>query len=809
MLRQTPSFILLLFYFILPVVTFSQSDGNILTITAKIKSQRDSVFTGSLSLINGKDSSLIKSAFLSGGSVLIQTERKEKILLRISANNYHDTLVVIRADTDESFFDAGTIYLQLKTQEQEAVTVRAKIPLFEQKPGGLVQVNVQKTMLAASNNILEVLSKSPNIQVKDKSISVVTKGEAALFLNGKLITPERLASIPVTQIDKIRIITNPGPKYDAAGKAVIDIITLLNPSEGWQGVISQNLTFARHPIYTSSYNVHYRKNRWSLMADYGLNLGKDWNKRTNTRTIENGIYSFNSVYNHEENTRLTNISGYRFGVEYATRKNNSFSIQYDGLYHMYDLDIGTANNARQSNTNDFTYITTFNDGQTLNNNNAVSLNFSGSSGKSGSSFFAGVQYSFFKTRLYDLISEKIFKNNLLAGNALRKNDGRNDIEIFSYQTDYSRPLKNGGLLEAGLKYAHVQSSGRILFSTKRDGDDIFIPDPVFSNNFTYAEKIPAGYLQYSKTAGKEKKLKYNLGMRAELTDAKGFSARQNKNIIDSSYFNLFPSLSLNYAPGGRWNYDFSYAARINRPLYQDLDPFIWYLDSLSSFQGNPNTRPELTHSLEAVIAYRSYSLKAGYSHTRNAFRFIAQKGSNGPNTIVISKANIERLNSYFVTLLVPFEGKWWSTTNSVSLTLNKVVNTPMNFSVINSPIPQLYIYSFHKIKIPRVVNVETTFEYAGKTDDGIFRISPAYSFSLGLAKPLLNGRLITRALFSDVARTYREKGAARIGEITNTYDKKLNTFFARASIIYFFGKLQNVRYANKGVGKEQIDRVKQ
>ncbi|WP_235830880.1 TonB-dependent receptor [Flavobacterium ustbae] len=105
------------------------------------------------------------------------------------------------------------------------VVIKNQPSLLKYGADGNIDVNVNGTVLATSSSVNELLSRVPNVVVADGEISVLGKGEVIIYLNGVLINYDRFSAIPVSQIQKIEVISNPSARYDAEGKAVINIIT--------------------------------------------------------------------------------------------------------------------------------------------------------------------------------------------------------------------------------------------------------------------------------------------------------------------------------------------------------------------------------------------------------------------------------------------------------------------------------------------------------------------------------------------------------------------------------------------------------
>lgn len=127
--------------------------------------------------------------------------------------------------TTPSLSDLDSVVFKQDQNQLNEVVVKSQPSLVKYGTNGNLDVHVNGTVLATSSSVSELLSRVPNVVVADGEISVLGKGEAIIYLNGILINYERFAAIPVSQIQKIEVISNPSSRYDAEGKAVINIIT--------------------------------------------------------------------------------------------------------------------------------------------------------------------------------------------------------------------------------------------------------------------------------------------------------------------------------------------------------------------------------------------------------------------------------------------------------------------------------------------------------------------------------------------------------------------------------------------------------
>jgi hypothetical protein len=773
------------------------------SIQAEVKDSKGDLLFGNIIALSHTDSTLIKGNYFVDGKAMLSGIEQKEILLKITSIGYVDTLFVVNNAENAKSLDLGVIVLQERTLELGGVEIVGSIPLFEPSDNGGLMVNVQNTILESSTSVLEILTKSPNVIVSGSTVMVVGRGEAILYLNGKRITFEQLAAIPVQSVEKVEIISNPSAKYDAEGRAVINIILKPNPREGFEVGIVQNVIFAKHFLYAPALTVNYRKGKFSLSGNYSLTLGKDWNESEYRRGIQTGSGLYSSTNFGEENTRLTYVGNHSLGAAYQINSRHNVSIEYSGLYNIFDLDV-QGNNTVISPSAVNNNLNIRNNGQTINLNNSLSFNYNGTIDSLGSTIFVGAQSSRFRNNLFDLIDERIYQNDVLINAAERNNVGFNNIALNTIQIDFSKKFKNSSRLDFGAKYGDVENQSKIDLYSRSEGSE-FTLLPQFSNDFKYRELIPAIYAQWNGSL--REKINYSIGARSEYSMITGFSATLNQMVLDTTYFNVFPNASLHYTHSEKWSYALAYTSRINRPKYQDLDPFLWYNDSLTSVQGNPFLIPELVNGGEASVQMKSYSLKMGYFHSLNPSRFMVFPGNAGDGSVVMQRANLQMKHSFVSTLSLPFKYKFYRSFNTISLTFDKYQDNRPEF-VVGAISPQLYVYSYNQFKIKKWFNLEVIVDYEGSRNDGIFKDDHRYSLSVGLSKYLMNGDLTLRFLANDVLRTYRETGSATIGQITTNYDRRLNTNFYRFSVVYFFGRLKEVNYSNQNTGAGELDRIK-
>ncbi|MFB9077584.1 hypothetical protein ACFFWB_09285 [Flavobacterium procerum] len=237
----------------------------------------------------------------------------------------------IKKVTDKSFYSDDVLFGKVlkpaqdtiitkekKDNELNEVVVKSQASLIKYGPNGNSVVNVNGTVLASSSSVNELLGRVPNVVITEGEISVLGKGEAIIYLNGVLINYDRFASIPVSQIQKIEVIANPSSRYDAEGKAVINIITKQNIESGIMGTANQHTTVSKFggTSYNSLIDFSYSKGKFSFITNYGLQLGRNRELLYTTRTRPNPDEYLKSELATDWKRRFNNYSNFGFGLQY-------------------------------------------------------------------------------------------------------------------------------------------------------------------------------------------------------------------------------------------------------------------------------------------------------------------------------------------------------------------------------------------------------------------------------------------------------------------------------------------------------------
>ena len=758
---------------------------------------------GNIILLSVKDSSIIKGDVFLSGQFKITGISESTTLLKITSLGFEDYFQSINKNETDTLIDIGVVQLKTNTNLKE-VEVVSKLPLFE-RDGERVKVNVENSVLSNAGTILDVLKKSPTVMIDNNdNVSVFGKGNAIIYLDGQLIaSADILKTISSTEIKEIEIISNPSAKYDASGKAVINIITKKNNLEGYNGNLIHNTLYGKNLFTYSGLRFNYKRKKWSTFISYGFPHGKDWSSDEYFRSIKSNDSTFTVMKNKIETiNNQTNSNNYRAGITYHIDSAKSISIQYNGFYSQNKNKISNINDIYKNDIPELA-IQTNTTQKPLTINNTANINFTKKLDSLDSEFSATAQYGNFISKSLDDITQQL-STGIYPNIQMKRSTGLNNIQIFTGQMDLNKSFNKKWKLETGLKDSYITNNSKINFENYSSSGE-WISDTSYVNGFNYNENILAGYtqLRYSKN-----KVNARIGLRAEYTKSEGFSKTTNTQVINREYVNLFPSAYFGYDFTKDLNTSITYSSRINRPSFQDMDPFINYIDSLSSFRGNPYLLPAYTHSVEASLIYmKEASLTFSYSRTNGAMNLVVDKLNDGSDAFIATTKNLNFSETYSAGITIPYELSWWTTYNYFGYLVNSF-SYNSGGSVINNTKPMFYMYLYDEFRVKKFFSLEVTFEYTSAGVDGIFTFEPFYNLSANIKKTFFKDKLTLRVIANDILTTAYNRGSSNVEGYDVNYISREQTHYFVLALNYRFGKLKANDYRDKTVNQEEYDRIK-
>ncbi|MCC6288230.1 MAG: TonB-dependent receptor [Chitinophagaceae bacterium] len=760
------------------------------------------VEAATVSLIATKDSAVVKVEVTDkNGRFEIASAKQGVFLLLVSAvgfeKQYKGPFQLGNTKTD---IDAGTITLQAAPKDLKAVVVTAKKPLIEQKIDKLV-VNVDAAPTNAGATAMEVLEKSPGISVdNDGNISLKGKGGVIVMMDGKptYLSAADLANLlkntAASSIDQIEIMTQPSSKYDAAGNAgIINIKTKKSLKSGLNGSItvggslgffSKGDAVYVNPRSQNSLNFNYRKNKINIFGNYNPNFNKGRNELNIKRNFYNTDGSLNSGADLTTSFRgRNNNHSVKLGADYFIDKKNVVGMVFTGFGFFGRPDPSTITNIYNpdGSLQSGLYSTAANNMKFR--NYTANVNYKHSFDSTGKELSVDLDYV-----KYDNVSDMLLTtyprdyNDKLGDPVLLKGHLPSNINIYSAKADYTHPLKGDAKIEAGIKSTLVKNDNMVDYSRETGGG--WMPD-ARSNHFLYEENINAAYVNLGKKFNE--KWSGQVGLRAENTNTKG---RQviNDSSFTRHYTNLFPTAFVSYAVDKNNQLTLSYSRRVNRPNYENLNPFTFFLDSLTYKKGNPYLLPQFTHNVELSHNLKGkYIFTVNYSRTTDVISEIIRQNPD-EKTIFATTENISTFRNMGLSVTAPFKWSAWFNTNVFANFYNNHYKGMYNADPIDLAYTAYMVNITNSFTIAKGFSAELSGFYRSKSVDQLLVIDPMYQMSIGLQKSLLKDKATLRLNFRDPFGWQKFAGVSRYGDVDVTIRNRWDTRQVSASLTYRFGK---------------------
>jgi len=593
-------------------------------------------------------------------------KKHQGVTLKLTSLGYEDLVVKFPLNESAAAIQHfGEIKLSPKSKNLQSVQVSGNQRVIEMNDGNIV-FNVSKSISAQGTNALELLARAPGVSVgSDNSISLNGKAGASILIDGKMTylsngeVAELLKTMSSSNIRSIEIINSPGAKYDAAGTAgIINVKTLKSTVEGLNMSLTTGLNYGVYFRNSQDLSINYRKNRFNLYGTYSHFLGYYSYLYGGDRVQEGRFYN-----SFTDDVDKRNKIGSRLGADFVINKNSTVGVLLNGNFLFGGGITDTRTEIGLASTNlveqTLTAINDYYAQGTQRYNLNVNYKYEDTLGRV---LNVDADYGSFtkragnlQTNRYTLADETVLSNNLY-----RSLNGI-DITLGAVKLDYNSNLWKGKL-ETGVKYSTVSSSNNSRFLEVQQAGEAL--DPSRSNQFSFGEKISSGYFNYKKQFGKWQ-LQGGLRMEHSASTGKLEQISQisgNQQQIDRNYTNLFPFFSASLTASPSNSFSISYSKRIDRPAYQSLNPFIYLLDELSFWQGNPFLKPQISHRGLIQYVHKSATI-IGLSYTYTNDFSVEVTDTIGASKIVMIPRNIGNQQHLALTLtqsLKPFN--WWEIT---------------------------------------------------------------------------------------------------------------------------------------------------
>lgn len=681
------------------------------------------------------DSTLVKGVVTDhSGEFILENIMPGSFLISASMVGY-STNFSTRISLENADIILPEIILEEVATELNELVVKGEKQVFEQMMDRLV-INVGSSVTSSGSTILDVLQKSPGIVVNRQNNSIIMNGKSGvrIMINEKImqvpldVLVQMLDGMNASNVEKIELITTPPAEYDAEGNAgIIHIVTKGNEEYGTHGALGLTLGYRWAETLGGNFNIGHRKQKFLYFMDYSILKNHNLHIMRMDRQIwsDDVARSVNS-YSHRENiTKQQNLNA---GLEWKISKSTFLNILFTAYKRKWELDAHTKD--FNQTTTDSTVVTDMEiDELNLWQSAAISLGLQTKINPKNEINF-NLDYLY-----YHNDNPSYYNNNIFYEQYNIKEVSKIDlkkstpIHFFIAKADYQSIFSPSFSWETGFKAVTSTLDNDVL--TRRDVNDEWSTDPIFTSFSNFIEHVASGYISTIWKA--ERQWQLNSGLRYEYTYT-SINTPVRKNLVKRNYGYLFPSISLIKNLDIEKGIQISYSRRITRPTYNDMAPFVFFWGPNTFSTGNTSLYPAIADAVTAGYHNKQWVISLQISRSLNEITFLQPEVDNQSNILTYRSQNLKYLNtvgltsSYSVTL-----APWWEVQSNLTAQyqIARTSHLPNN---VNLYLYGLNINLVNLVRLPKGFSIEISGMYQSKSLSGISQFLPLGSLNAGIQK---------------------------------------------------------------------------
>jgi len=497
--KQTNKILLLItgFIFCLPLINQAQIQGKY------HDTYNEPILFATILLINENDSALVTGVQgTEEGTFSITNFKPGKYLIKASAVGYKTVVSKpFEIISSKDHYHVEPLIAREDVTHLAEVEVIAKKPIYEQQVDRLV-INVEKSITSAGTTALEVLEKSPGVNVNRQNKSILLGGRegVVVMINGKesrmpvSAAIEMLNVMSSENVKKIELITTPPAKYEAEGDAgIINIVLKKDDDFGTNGTYTLGAGLGADGKLNGSITLNHHVNKINIFGTYSYSYDNTYQEFDMWRqTQDNGsVYETNSQGLREP---VINFHNVRFGFDYTVSSKTVIGFLGTGYSNDWKLDalnlidysqdglVTSKVNQYMEESNVWThYMGNFNLQHTFAADKVLEINLD------------YLHYYDDNPSHYDI--------HYLDGNSVPTSEEEiavtknTPIEAMVGKIDYNMPLGSGIKMESGLKSTFSKFENDVSVANKTEDDWVY--DDFLTNQYDLNESIYAAYSSFN------------------------------------------------------------------------------------------------------------------------------------------------------------------------------------------------------------------------------------------------------------------------------------------------------------------------
>ena len=592
--------------------TFAQSTGDARLQGRLLRaSDRQAIDMGNALLRRLPDSTLVTGVVTDSLGTFSLTASAGTYLLELRALGYQGQYKTITLPA--TGLDLGELLLSEETQQLRGVEVRGRRPIIIRQADRLV-FDAQQ-ISAGAQNALDVLKRTPGLNVTDDGISIIGRGKAIILINDKRVRLSGealtglLRSYSQSDIAEVQVLTTPPAKYEAEGNAgVLNIVMKKAQNDYFGGSISANASLYKGRISPSvSTGLNYKQGRVSASLNLDGHLSSIVGNFDTYRTAPSTqLYSAStSLFDYKG--RGVNIRG---GLDYTI--NPELTVGFTATY--------APSRKQTDRTNETRNYTIRPDGS-----QDLQLRLPGAASEKDHGAYTALNLHLEKTFTKapgrkiswdaDYVGSRVSTDGFFASTgylatgapapgsdfAYQSNKGQH-VDSYLTNVDFTLPLGKT-ILAFGAKgtWSRTDNHNEYFAHTTLGArtDAILFDEHVYALYTDITQPLSA---------------KWNLrgGLRMEYTHTDG-KVQGHTALKTRDYLNIFPTIYLGFTPSERHALNLEGTIRLNRPHFSQLSPYPQYENQYTTISGKEDLRPEkqgsltLGYTLDGTLNFQAFA----------------------------------------------------------------------------------------------------------------------------------------------------------------------------------------------------------
>lgn len=636
--------------------------------------------------------------------------------------------------------------------------------------------SVDQIISAAGGTASDLLENIPSVEVTtDGEISLRGNSSVEVWINGRasgLTSDNRgeiLQQIPAESIERIEVIDNPSAKFSAEGSAgIINIVLKRDRKAGYYGSLRAgvmnnwgynaggNINYSSG-VFEAFANLGYRKNKGgggSLSDQHYLSTNEYQYYETDSKNNGHNLFARGGLTWHFTPKDDISLSGMTMLGE---RKNSSWTP-----YHYGTVGAETDSRILYRDNHSGGDMTMYN----------IELAYSHNFGEKHKLDFSA---SFNRWKNDDENTYRDSTQWIESGAAttysykFRPQYIRN--RQWEIKLDYENQITDNLKLEAGYngKLSHENTPQESWVDDADWNGSGKVEDEAYFNRFIYDNDIHAFYATVTTKLG-------NLGIMAGLrgeywkvnTESYDYSQEHDVSLRDEpfekDYFELFPSVFLNYQFSETSQIQLNYTRRLRRPWGGELNSFKNTSDASTVSFGNPELTPEFTNSftLNYLKSWAEHTLSLGVYY-RPTTEVIQRVNYEADGTMYSTSMNVSKSQSAGVEVIA--KDKLWrildlsTTLNAYYYRLDGFAYTIDDYTITGASDESFSwdLKVLASLILPYDISIQATGNYRSRRVVSQGYRKPNASLDIGLKKSLFNKAIAVSINWRDVFNTRKNK----------------------------------------------------